>query len=140
MEVAFLVVVFLGVVGFVGWPLLRPSEYSVDIDELVRKQTELKEEKERLLTEIKDLELTHETGKISTADFSQMSSSAKRKAAAVLKELDEVEYNLASGKKGKKRKPKKAKKQAITACPTCGKKVDSADAFCRKCGASLQQS
>ena len=151
MEVAFLIVVFLLVVGFVGWPLLRPSEYNVDESELLRRKRELEEQKDQLLTEIKDLELTHSTGKISTPDFSQMSAAAKRRAAAVLKELDDVAYEL-KGKKGRKsKKAKKAKKSPPTApatekpaeppaslCPTCNEKVDSSDAFCRNCGAGLK--
>lgn len=125
--------------GLVSWPLLRPRLSQSGDSEVQRRLRALLDEKERLLVEIKDLDLSRDTDKISADDYEPMVKQAKAAAADVLRQIDEL--NRTGVVPAPVVAPTSAEspgRPVLPACPQCGAETDSDDAFCRKCGKKLE--
>src|SRR5436305_9132109 len=82
-------------VVFVARPFLRdPSPASDRLDELApeaRKRLALAEERDRALAALKELEFDHRTGKVSDEDYRAQVGPLRRRAAEVLRALEQGE-------------------------------------------------
>jgi hypothetical protein len=82
-------------VVFVARPFLRePAPASDRLDELSaaeRARLELVEERDRVLSSLKELEFDHRTGKIDDTDYRALVGPLRRAAAEVLQALDAEE-------------------------------------------------
>jgi hypothetical protein len=97
MEWALALAAMLAVVAvvFVARPFLRdPAPASDRLDELApeaRKRLALAEERDRALAALKELEFDHRTGKVSDEDYRAQVGPLRRRAAEVLRALDQGE-------------------------------------------------
>ena len=82
-------------VVFVARPFLRdPAPVSDRLDELApeaRRRLALAEERDRALAALKELEFDHRTGKVSDEDYRAQVGPLRRKAAEVLRALEQGE-------------------------------------------------
>jgi hypothetical protein len=97
MEWALALAAMLAVVAvvFVARPFLRdPAPVSDRLDELApeaRKRLALAEERDRALAALKELEFDHRTGKVSDDDYRAQVGPLRRRAAEVLRALEQGE-------------------------------------------------
>jgi hypothetical protein len=74
----------------VVFALARPSsETIVELGPVYGSKAELREEKQRVLRAIKELEFDHDMGKLSDADFKLVSDAYRLRAIEVMRALDE---------------------------------------------------
>lgn len=108
--------------------------------------------KERLLADIRDLDMDLATGKIEEQDHRRLRAALLAEAAETLKALERAGIapsndgpaEAAAGEAATIDDARlealiAARKRAIlaSACPSCGTASDPEDAFCRRCGAEL---
>ncbi len=82
--------VLLGAVWLGLGPLFGARGASVDFPRTIE-LNELRVEKDRLVAEIHEAELDHETGKLSAEDFAAIEARLKARAVEVLRRIDELE-------------------------------------------------
>lgn len=128
-------------VGLAAWRTFLPL---TDADETAmppvlggRTRAALEREKALALRAIKELEFDRAMGKVSDADFAEMSARLRARAARLLRQLDagvvyreEIERELA-------RRVGEAPAPTIGACDACGTGNDPDARFCKSCGAKL---
>lgn len=138
-----------------------PGERRVDPG---AERASLLEQKQMLLRSLKDLELEHELGKLSDADYERLKEHYRGQARHVLRDLDdqtqphreqarrlvEGRVERALGKKGKREdakttasegtdaRPEQAVAERALQCAECDTCNDPDAAFCKKCGARLE--
>jgi zinc ribbon protein len=139
-----LVVTFL-----VLWPLLeRPGTGEPDAppaDPLLLTR-------EQVLTQLRDLDFDHATGKLNEDDYATQRAQLMAQGVAVLKELDsqaavpagpeadeirpldEIERAISERRASRPAAPT----SAVLRCPNCGAAVSAADRFCPRCGQALR--
>ena len=104
---------------------------------------ELERDKRNLLKAIKELEFDHSMGKLSDADFSDLSARYRASAVAVLRRLDEgaVTYRTLIDREVQQRlgaaAPAPAAPTDARVCPACARVNDDDAAFCKSCGCRL---
>lgn len=118
-----------------------------------RARMALEREKALVLRSIKELEFDHAMGKVSDADFAEMSGRLRVRAAGLLRQLDEGgEYREAIARDIERRllerptvrtaaapAPKPAAAPAASqACGTCETQNDPDARFCKSCGTALR--
>ncbi len=116
--------------GFVVYPLFQRSEgepVSVGREELEA----LLWEKQATYLALKDLEFDRSMGKLSEADYQELSQRYKGKAISILKRLDEREAEI-EAEVAKIR----TRRGSIT-CSRCGATLRPEANFCPACGSSL---
>ncbi len=75
-------------VGYVIWPLLRPSEsLQVDEDDPL---ADLLARKDALLRSIKELEFDHRMGKVDDETFQRLDQELRRQAVVLLKQIERL--------------------------------------------------
>ena len=123
-------------------PLVSPEE---DRTAMVGERTRVALEREKLLTlrSIKELEFDRAMGKLSDADWQEMSGRLRARAAGLMKQLDagagyreQIERDLA------KRLAEPTPPATVSAarghfCTECGTKNESDAKFCKNCGHKL---
>jgi hypothetical protein len=121
-------------------PLVSPEE---DRTAMVGERTRVALEREKLLTlrSIKELEFDRAMGKLSDADWQEMSGRLRARAAGLMKQLDagagyreQIERDLA-----KRLAVPPDAKSIVTGnfCTECGTKNDGDAKFCKNCGHKL---
>ncbi len=157
---------------FISLPFFRRGKDSSLEDDALRPDPRaerlrtLHVRKDTLLSALADIEFDHGLGKLSTADYKDLSRKYRAEAAAVLKEIDEATGRnwdaafadeLESEIKSKRKKvvlndyeDEEIEKEIIraresawgspetAACPECGSTCGPDDLFCARCGASLK--
>ena len=116
--------------GFVVYPLFQRSEgepVSVGKGELEG----LLWEKQVTYLALKDLELDRAMGKLSEADYQELSQRSKGKAISILKRLDEREAEIEA------EVAKIRAQRGSMACSRCGATLRPEANFCPACGSSL---
>ena len=120
-------------------PLVSPQE---DRTAMVGERTRVALEREKLLTlrSIKELEFDRAMGKLSDADWREMSSRLRARAAGLMKQLDagagyrdQIERDLAK----RLAEPAAATPARGNFCTQCGTKNDGDAKFCKNCGHKL---
>ncbi|MBZ5559583.1 MAG: hypothetical protein LAO77_20125 [Acidobacteriia bacterium] len=122
-------------------PLVSPEDdRTVMIGE--RTRTALEREKMLALRSIKELEFDRAMGKLSDADWQEMSSRLRVRAARLMRQLDagtgyreQIEKDL--GKRLGDQGARSAKAAAERACAACATSNDHDARFCKNCGAKL---
>src|SRR5712691_3208056 len=120
-------------------PLVSPQE---DRTAMVGERTRVALEREKLLTlrSIKELEFDRAMGKLSDADWREMSGRLRARAAGLMKQLDagagyrdQIERDLAK----RLAEPAAATPARGSFCTQCGTKNDGDAKFCKNCGHKL---
>jgi ribosomal protein L40E len=144
-----LLTVLMATAALVGMAALRMLRPLVSADEervaVVGQRTRAALEREKLLTlrAIKDLEFDRAMGKLSEADWQEMSGRLRARAASLLRRLDassdyrsqieaEVEKRLAS--RGEKEREASVER---TVCAKCSTANEHDAKFCKHCGEIL---
>ncbi|MDO8795273.1 MAG: zinc ribbon domain-containing protein [Vicinamibacterales bacterium] len=138
--------VLMGTVCLVGiaalravGPLVSPEE---DRTAMVGERTRAALEREKLLTlrSIKELEFDRAMGKLSDADWKEMSGRLRARAAGLMKQLDagsgyreQIERDLAK----RLGEPPATTSTRGNFCTQCGTKSEGDARFCRNCGHKL---
>jgi hypothetical protein len=121
-------------------PLVSPEE---DRTAMVGERTRVALEREKLLTlrSIKELEFDRAMGKLSDADWQEMSGRLRARAAGLMKQLDagagyreQIERDLA---KRLAASPDAKGPVAGNFCTECGTKNEGDAKFCKNCGHKL---
>ena len=95
MVVGAAVVIALGTLAYLGYPLLkRDGSYAPDQADMLGVMQELRAEKETLLRAIKDLEFDLASGKLSPDDYAALRGKYEGRAVAVFQQLDAQEAVL----------------------------------------------
>ena len=97
---------------------------------------------------LKELDLDHEMGKLSPADYQALRDGYQARAVAILQELDsrqaavqgaedraleqEIEPEIVPRKRRRRRRD-------LATCPECGLAFEPGDRFCRRCGTELRK-
>jgi hypothetical protein len=117
-------------------PLVLPEE---DRTAMVGRRTRAAIEREKFLTlrAIKELEFDHAMGKVSEADFHEMSGRLRARATGLMKQLDS-----GSGYRGQIERDVAKRLEAQPAprghfCTQCGTKNEADAKFCKNCGNKL---
>ena len=87
----------------------------------------LEREKALVLRTIKELEFDRSMGKISEADFRDMSTRLRARAVALMQDIERAQAPAASGA------PSRSDSRLIR-CQTCGTNNDRDAKFCKQCG------
>lgn len=148
MIVIFLVLVILGLLAAIAYPLIKGSSSEED-EELPQDPylQELVSKKEAAYSALKELEFDYGTGKLSEEDYQELRDQYKAKAVSILKEIDEAEARdsiesqieqaveeLRLGTKSSRREEKLAPE---VVCSECGVINSLGDKFCSGCGEPL---
>lgn len=130
-------VVALGVLRVVR-PLVSPSD---DRTAVIghRTRAALQEEKQLALRTIKELEFDRAMGKISDADFNEMSVRLRARASRLIKQLDAAEGYRPQIERDLAKRLGDALEQTPTpkACASCQTTNERDARFCKECGARL---
>jgi hypothetical protein len=117
-----------------------------------RRKKELEREKMALLKALKELEFDHEMGKVSDADFKELSANYRTRAVRVMRQLeidaagadyhDLVERDLTMKRGGPREEAAGEEKDEKEEVPgkrvcVCGVVNDTDAEFCKKCGKKL---
>lgn len=139
------VVLALGVVGFVGYPLVRGVGAEEDFPEMSEELEELYRRKESTYSALKELEFDFKTGKLSEGDFHELDARYRKDALDILKALDAGEQEATpaatrrSGASAKRSKPKPAVPMLQAGeCGECGRQNPPGSRFCAACGTTLE--
>jgi len=124
-------------------PLVSPEE---DRTAMVGERTRVALEREKLLTlrSIKELEFDRAMGKLSDADWQEMSGRLRARAAGLMKQLDagagyreQIEHDLAR-RLAVPPPPEGHAPSAGHFCTECGTKNEGDAKFCKNCGHKLE--
>ncbi len=118
-------------------PLVSPDD---DRTQMIGQRTRVALEREKMLAlrSIKELEFDRAMGKLSDADWKEMSGRLRARAARLMRQLDagtgyrqQIERDLA------KRLGEAEAKAAVGACASCATVNDPDARFCKACGQAL---
>ena len=109
-----------------------------------RTRAALEREKTLALRSIKELEFDRAMGKLSEADWREMSGRLRVRAARLMRQLDagagyreQVERDLAARLKAAPGSDRSAKVSPARACAGCATINDADARFCKQCGSGL---
>ena len=88
MELVLAAIVVGAALAFVAWPLVRPTPTSQQADPAAADEAAFASRRQAIYDEILELELDRQVGKLSDADFRELSEAALERAASVLAEAD----------------------------------------------------
>ena len=153
----------LVVLAFIAFVVARPFFEQRDVRAVKSSHefSSLLAERERLLTELQELDFDQSLGKIPSEDYPAQRTELLQKGADVLRQLDDIAPSTARQANGKApradstlklstllsddeledlfAKRRYANKEMITDfCPKCGKPVRQSDDFCTSCGSILK--
>jgi hypothetical protein len=140
--------VLIATVALVGMAALRALRPLVSPEDdrtvMIGERTRVALEREKMLAlrSIKELEFDRAMGKLSDADWQEMSSRLRVRAARLMRQLDagtgyreQIEKDL--GKRLGGQAAAQAKPAAERACAACSTANDHDARFCKSCGAKL---
>jgi hypothetical protein len=119
-------------------PLVSPDD---DRTQMIGQRTRVALEREKMLAlrSIKELEFDRAMGKLSDADWKEMSGRLRARAARLMRQLDagtgyrqQIERDL-----GQRLGEAEATAPAVGACASCATVSDPDARFCKACGAKL---
>ena len=126
-------VIVVLVVGLLLQPVWnKRQKFSLERDDKEIEISDLQRKKRDLFREIKDIELDFHMGKISESDFDELTTSYRKNAMGVMKQLDSLN--------GVKKKPilqpdfKVPAGEQAGFCIQCGSQLFSHADFCGVCG------
>lgn len=143
MEILALAALGALVVGFVLLPVFRTeSAETAAVSGRSEEWERLAEQKERLLTALKDLEFEHTTGKLSDADYQRVQAEDLAEVARIIERMDalaaKTDRKKSSGPPPKKTPKPKEKDALERTCSSCGQSNPAGAKFCLRCGKPFQ--
>lgn len=164
MEYILMMLVLVGALVFVGYPLANPRRYSARTfvtlgdastgSALSQQYEQLASAREQTFDALRDFEFDHATGKLSSADYQSLRARYETRAAGVLQQLDALAASAGSGERtGRARRPKPERlaktggvaratqpaQGAARVCPRCQTRAAQGDRFCKACGGALPE-
>ncbi len=126
------VILVVAVVAFVVYPLIRPQRSP--LDGASSQSEELLRRRDRVYTELRELEFDHRVGKVTDEDYAEAREQLETEAARILQAIDvelkaiddEIERQVRRLREGRR------------ACPACGAAVAPSARFCASCGEPLR--
>jgi hypothetical protein len=145
-----LLTVLMGAAAFVGMTVLRMLKPLVSPQEdrtvMVGQRTRVALEREKMLAlkSIKELEFDRAMGKLSDADWAEMSGRLRARAARIMKQLDagvgyrdQIERDLQKRLGERFARERETSASAGRECQSCSILNDADARFCKACGQSL---
>jgi hypothetical protein len=125
-------------------PLFKEPEGNLEMEFLAETEEDrLLNRKTILYGSLKDLELEYAMGRLSDADFHQLTTGYKNEVAAILQRLDQLgdthnpndatEQKMALGKSKQQSSGAKEARDS-SRCPSCGAQIIPGKKFCADCG------
>lgn len=119
----------------------RPAGASADED-----LAELLARRDGTYVALKELELDHEMGRLSSGDYQALRDQYRAQAVAILQELDACQAEVQAQAAGERAPEQEIEREIVARlrgkssalrCPGCGSAFQPEDRFCRRCGAAL---
>lgn len=143
-DVALICLMAIGLVVYVGEPLVR----RVSSTSLGREENDaagsLLLQKEMLYVAIRDLDFDFQTGKVDQKDYGELRQQFEREAVDILRQLDAVDplvmfdHEVERQVVGlRRRHSSTARDSGQETCPSCSTALESDDNFCPACGQAL---
>lgn len=143
------------VASYIARPLIEKK--ALPISQEARRISMLQAERERLLSNLQELEMDFAIGKMANEEYQAQRSELISRGASILRQLDELSKGAATLRRGvpvdraaggmealeaqieravarRRRTPRAA---AAGFCAQCGNQVLDGDRFCARCGAAL---
>ena len=128
-------------IGLAVFRTVRPLVFGdEDRTQMVGQRTRVALEREKMLVlrSIKELEFDKAMGKVSAADFDEMSGRLRTRAARLIRQLDAGGYRAQIQADLQKRLGEAvAEPRAASFCSQCGTARDADAKFCKNCGSRL---
>lgn len=159
METIAAAVMALAAFALVGYPLLQRRAEPETAQTADNPQREaLLSGREATYGAIKELDFEHELGNLSPADYQKLREHYRRRAAGILRELDEASLGPTAPAADQARpeggteeeieqavrlvrqsRAKGTRRPRAAPCPYCGEEAQPQDRYCVACGSPLQQ-
>lgn len=144
-DVAIICLMAIGLVAWVGEPLVRRESYALHGCEDNDDTGSLLLQKEMLYGAIRDLDFDFQTGKVDQKDYGELRRQLEREAVDVLRQLDAVEPLIVFDNEVerqvidlRRRHISAAHDSSLETCPSCATPLASDDHFCPSCGQALR--
>ncbi len=147
LDIVILVLMAVGIVVFLGEPLVRPDTAQAP-DVQADEGEVLLLHKDMLYTAIRDLDFDYHTGKVDEQDYIELRQSLEDEAIATLRQLDtvdplaaldnEIECQIAALRQGELGEGSGEKTMPET-CHGCGATLQGDENFCAFCGQPLTE-
>ena len=146
-DIAVIVIMAVGLVVWVGEPLIRSRRVRDAAEDARRDAIErLILQKETLYTAIRDLDFDHQTGKVDAEDHAVLRRQMEEEAAVVLLDLDladpsaDIDFAAEQHILAYRRKEDAESLVSERACPSCGTGLAAAAVRCAICGHHVKPS
>ncbi len=123
--------------AFITYPFFRRGLRSVDSVEDERLQ-ELQSRRDTTYAMLKELEFDRQSGILTDEDYRDLEARYKRKAIAILKNIDKLEGGAELDAEIEKQVQARRRGEGRF-CSQCGAGYHESDRFCSRCGANLGQ-
>ena len=144
-DVAIICLMAIGLVVWIGEPLVRRVSYTSHGHEDNDAAGGLLLQKEMLYVAIRDLDFDFQTGKVDQKDYSELRRQLEREAVYILRQLDAVDplvmfdHEVEQQVIGlRQRHISTARGSGQETCASCGTPLERDDNFCPACGQALR--
>lgn len=144
-DVAIICLMAIGLVAWVGEPLVRRVSYALHGREDNGDTGSLLLQKEMLYVAIRDLDFDFQTGKVDQKDYGELRQQLEREAVYILRQLDAVDPRVVFDNEVerqviglRRRYISAARDSSLETCPSCATPLESDDRFCPSCGQALR--
>ena len=148
LDIVILVLMAVGIVVFLGEPLVRPGTAQASSDVQADEGEVLLLHKDMLYTAIRDLDFDYHTGKVDEQDYVELRQRLEDEAITTLRQLDtvdplaaldnEIERQIAALRQGEVGGNGGEKTMPET-CYGCGATLQGDENFCAFCGQPLSE-
>ena len=145
-DVAIICLMAIGLVVWVGEPLVRRVSYKSHGHEDNDAAGSLLLQKEMLYVAIRDLDFDFQTGKVDQKDYDELRRQLEREAIYILRQLDAVDPLVMFDNEVERQVIGLRRCHISTArgsgqetCASCGTPLESDDNFCPACGQALRR-
>lgn len=145
LDAAIICLMAIGLVVWVGEPLVRRAAYTSHEREENKDAGSLLLQKETLYVAIRDLDFDFHTGKVDQKDYSELRRQLEREAVDILRQLDAVDPLVGFDNEVerqviglRRRHISTARDSGEETCPSCNTPLESGDNFCPSCGQALR--
>ncbi len=131
MMLGFEIILVVGVITAIGYPLFRSSDGETAIEE-GDEYHKLLYRKDAAYLSLKELEFDYSSDKIDSEDYAKLKSNLEKEAVSILKQIDGLKRKAAP-------QPEQSAPRAKQGrfCTACGKQLNQHDKFCGSCGQKL---
>lgn len=144
-DVAIICLMAIGLVVWVGEPLVRRVSHTSHGREENNDAGSLLLQKEMLYVAIRDLDFDFHTGKVDQKDYGELRRQLEREAVDILRQLDAVDPLVGFDNEVERQVIGLRRRHISTArgsgqetCPSCSTPLESGDNFCPSCGQALR--